>query len=203
MLVNRFPSGPYSTNAYVASCEVTKQAVLIDPSPGSFKKLRHYLQETQLHCISILLTHSHWDHIADVNRCKIEWNLPVFVHPFDAPNLLNPGSDGIPFSIQIDKIEPNGFLEDKQTINIGSFSLEVIHTPGHSAGCVCFYSAAHHILFSGDTVFKGAIGNTSFATSQPELMQNSLAILAKLPPDTIVYPGHGPSTSIRAEFKLT
>ncbi len=76
---------------------------------------------------------------------------------------------------------------------------QVLHTPGHSVGSVCFYEPDHHLILTGDTLFKGAIGNLSFPTSQPFLMESSLAKLGRLPPDTRVFPGHGPSTTIKAE----
>ncbi len=93
-------------------------------------------------------------------------------------------------------------LEEGDRISIGEIAFTVISTPGHSPGCVCFYCEKEHILFSGDTLFKGTIGNLTFPTSVPDEMWPSLDKLAALPPETKVYPGHGPSTTIGDESWL-
>ena len=200
MDIQSFPSGPFSTNAYVISCSQTKEAAIIDPSPGSASLIISYLSKHQLNPKKILLTHSHWDHIADVHELKRTYTIPVYVHLLDAPNLQHPGADQLPFWIEITGVEPDGFLEDKGQINIGDLILNVLHTPGHSPGCVCFFEPQQEILISGDTLFKGAIGNLSFPTSQPALMSSSLTKLSRLPPKTRVFPGHGSPTTIEAEL---
>jgi hydroxyacylglutathione hydrolase len=199
-MIQIFPSGPFSTNAYVVSCSQTQEAAVLDPAPESAEHIQNYLNKHQLKLRKILLTHSHWDHIADVKTLKDHFQVPVYVHLLDAPNLQSPGADGLPLWIAIPPVQPDHYLEEGMLISIGDLSFKVIHTPGHSPGCVCFYEAKQHLLFSGDTLFKGAIGNLSFPTSQPELMDSSLAKLAQLPSQTRVFPGHGPSTTIQEEF---
>lgn len=194
-----FPSGPFSTNAYVVACANTSEAAIIDPAPDSFDEIEAYILENRLTVKKILLTHSHWDHIADVKRLKEKYQAQVFVHPLDAPNLQEPGSDGLPCWVKIPAVQPDILLEEGMQISIGKLVLQVLHTPGHSPGCVCFYEPKQKVLFSGDTLFKGTIGNLSFPTSQPALMGTSLAKLAKLPEETRVFPGHGPMTTIREE----
>lgn len=202
MYIQNFPSGPFKTNAYVAACPSTRQAVAIDPAPGSSEAVRAYLKDNALKCIAILLTHSHWDHIADVSLLKEAYQIPVYVHPLDAPNLEQPGADGLPGLPSLAGVKPDCLLEDGLIIPVGNLSLQVIHTPGHSAGSVCFYEPTEKVLFSGDTLFKGTIGNISFPTSQPELIWSSLDKLAQLSPSTKVYPGHGVSTTIGKESWL-
>lgn len=202
MFTQFFPCGPYSTNAYVVACAHTHEAAILDPAPGSFLEVKNFLNSHQLKAQKILLTHSHWDHIADVKQIKEHYQIPVYVHALDAPNLQNPGSDGLPYWIVIPAVQPDFLLEEGIQVAIGTILLQVLHTPGHSPGCVCFYEPIHHVLFSGDTLFKGAIGNLSFPTSQPSLMKSSLAKLARLPLQTRVFPGHGPMTTIEAESSL-
>jgi hydroxyacylglutathione hydrolase len=202
MLIQIFPSGPFSTNAYVVACSATKQAAIIDPAPDSADAIIHYLAENGLTPVKILLTHSHWDHIADVNLLKQRFHVPTYIHPLDVPNLEEPGSDLLPCWIPVQGTKPDGMLEEGSSVSIGELLFQVIHTPGHSPGSICFYDAKNHILLSGDTLFKGTIGNLSFPTSQPDLMWTSLAKLAKLPSQTNVYPGHGPKTTIGAESWL-
>jgi hydroxyacylglutathione hydrolase len=203
MHIKAFPSGPFETNAYVASSPEFHQAIIIDPAPSSAAVINEYLTSQQLKPNLIILTHSHWDHIADVAALKKRYQIPVWVHPLDAPNLLDPGTDGLPCWIDIEGVNPDRMLNAGDKIPLGEEEFIVIHTPGHSPGGICLYCQAQNVLFSGDTLFKGTIGNLSFPTSQPELMWDSLAKLAKLPPKTRVFPGHGPATRIEDEQWLS
>ncbi len=202
MFIQAFPSGPFETNAYVVACPDTKQAAIVDPAPDCSSVIERYLVDNQLTPKLILLTHSHWDHIVDTALLKKKYHLPVYVHPLDAENLKNPGSDGIPCWIAIEGVQPDHLLKEGEEIGVGQLKLKVIHTPGHTPGGVCYYIKDKQALLSGDTLFKGSIGNLSLPTSQPNLMWDSLRKLSALPPETRVFPGHGPSTSIGAESWL-
>jgi len=199
MFIKAFPSGPFLTNCYVVTCPETNKAAVIDPSPESSKAVSAYLQEQNFVLAKILLTHSHWDHIADVSILKKIHPAPVYIHTLDVPNLERPGSDKLPCWIDIEGVTPDVLFTDGDHVAVGNIDFSIIHTPGHTPGGICFFCEAELILFSGDTLFKGSIGNISFPTSLPEAMWTSLDKLALLPPSTKVYPGHGPSTTIRAE----
>ncbi|WP_075883694.1 MBL fold metallo-hydrolase [Candidatus Protochlamydia sp. W-9] len=199
MFIQPFPSGPFSTNAYLIACLSTQKAIIVDPAPESANLLLDCLRKHHFILQSILLTHSHWDHIADINSIKKLYDIPIYVHPLDQLNLEKPGSDGLPCWITIQPVKANIFLNDEDLIPVGQLTFKVIHTPGHSPGSVCFYEISQSKLLSGDTLFKGSIGNISFPTSQPDLMWTSLDKLAQLPPSTSVYPGHGPMTTIGNE----
>lgn len=199
MIIQPFPSGPFETNAYVVGCLASRKAAIIDPAPESSKKIITFLSKENLIPQMILLTHSHWDHIADASVLKQKFQIPLYVHPLDAGNVKEPGSDGLPLWIAIASETPDKMLSEEDIIRLGSLEFAVIHTPGHTPGGVCFYNASNGILFSGDTLFQGSIGNLSFPTASPEAMWKSLKKLAKLKPDTLVYPGHGPSTTIGKE----
>jgi glyoxylase-like metal-dependent hydrolase (beta-lactamase superfamily II) len=199
MLIQIFPSGPFSTNAYVAACAKTREAAILDPAPDSFKQIETFLTNQKLNPKKILLTHSHWDHIADVSLIKEKYHIPVYIHALDTSNLQEPGSDALPCWIKITPVQPDILLEEGMEVSVGELRFQVLHTPGHSPGSVCFYEPLHHVLFSGDTLFQGTIGNLSFPTSQPSLMWHSLAKLVRLPPETRVFPGHGSETTIGAE----
>lgn len=202
MIFQPFASGPVSTNAYVVVCKKSGKAAIIDPSPGSFDSISGFLEDHHYIPEKILITHSHWDHIADVARCKLEYDIPVWIHTLDAPNLEKPGADGLPVRIPIQGVIPDRYLEDGDTFFIGETEFRVIHTPGHSPGGVCFYAPELKTLLSGDTLFRGSFGILSLPTAQPPLMWESLAKLWALPKDTLVYPGHGPSTTIGRESWL-
>ncbi|HEY2809990.1 MAG TPA: MBL fold metallo-hydrolase [Rhabdochlamydiaceae bacterium] len=199
MILEIFPLGPAETNAYLLACSQTKRAAIIDAPLDSSKILAKRAKEFDLHIEMLLLTHSHWDHIADAAAFKEKLHLPIYIHSEDAGNLVEPGLDKLPLFFPIKGVDPDHFLEQGQKIPLGHLHIEVIHTPGHTPGGVCFYLEKQKVLFSGDTLFRGAIGNLSFPTARPRLMTESLKKLALLPKDTVVYPGHGESTTIGDE----
>ena len=199
MLLNAFSSGPADTNTYLIGCSRTHKAVLIDTPQGSADWVLAQIKKHSLSIEMILLTHSHWDHTAEASLLKEKLQVPVYVHQEDAGNLEKPGSDRLPLFFPIPPVKPDGFLTDGQLITVGDLQIEVIHTPGHTPGGVCFYLPEQKVLISGDTLFQGTIGNLSFPTARPTLMWASLKRLAALPPDTTVYPGHGDPTTIGEE----
>jgi glyoxylase-like metal-dependent hydrolase (beta-lactamase superfamily II) len=194
-----FPCPPFATNTYLIWCSQTLDLAIVDPGKYSFPKIEEVLQANPLNPKMILLTHSHWDHIAGLAEVKEQLNLPVYVHREDVQNVRSPGADLLPLMFEIKGVEPEHQIEDHEILHLGKEKLEVIHTPGHTPGGVCYYDAASHMLLSGDTLFHGTIGNLSFPSCEPERMWASLKRLAALPPDTKVYPGHGEPTTIGAE----
>lgn len=197
-------SGPCATNCYLVACASTGKAVVIDPSPGSYAWIQRQLEKEKWQLQGIWLTHSHWDHFADAHLLqKKDPLMPLAVHRLDAENVLHPGVDGLPLYIPMLPARVDRLLEDGDRLGLGELSFQVLHTPGHSLGGVCFYEPTQGVLFAGDTFFKGTIGNLTFPTSCADLMWASLKRLAGLPADTKVYSGHGPATTIGAESWLS
>lgn len=199
LTIHSFPSGPFRTNAYLVVCEETKEAVVIDPASGSFEKIKELVKAEQLTVSKVILTHSHWDHIADTSLFAQEWNPPICINPEDAPNLIQPGSDNIPYWISIQGVLPTVLLHEGDSFSIGNSEWKVIHTPGHSPGGICLFCEKEQLLFAGDSLFKGTCGNLSLPTGEPERMWPSLKKLSYLPDNTVVFSGHGPSTTIGDE----
>lgn len=199
MFIQKFESGPLETNAILIGCEKTKGAIIIDPAYGSKEKMINKAKKLGFKIEKIYLTHSHWDHIADLASLKKALNCPVCVHREDQKNVENPGSDGLPLFFGIAGVKVDEFLEEGQSHTIGELRFIVLHTPGHSPGSVCFYFEEENLLISGDTLFKGSFGNVSFPGCDSEKMFASLKKLAKLPKNTIVVPGHGSNTTIGDE----
>jgi hydroxyacylglutathione hydrolase len=199
VIIKVFTSGPAETNTILIGCSATRQAAIVDVPLGSARLLTQALEKDSLAPQMILLTHSHWDHLADAAKLKKLLNIPIYVHAEDAGNLEKPGSDRLPLFFPIEGVKPESFLTDGQIIPLGELKIEVIQTPGHTPGGVCFWLRKEKILISGDTLFQGTIGNLSFPTARPALMWKSLKKLAELPPETWVIPGHGPETTIEAE----
>ena len=197
MLLFKYPSGPIDTNAILFGEDGIGAA--IDPSQGSAEKILAQAARSGLKIEKILLTHSNWDHIADLHVLKEKTGALLYVHPLDAKNVESPGSDGLPMMIPIAATRPDHLLKDGEIVTVGSLKLEVIHTPGHSPGSVCFYLASKGILFSGDTLFCGCIGRLDLPTGNPRAIKQSLQKLEKLPPHTRVISGHGPETELGRE----
>jgi hydroxyacylglutathione hydrolase len=201
MILYQFLFGPLETRAILIGCSQTKNAAAIDPSPGSARALLDKAKEQGLQIKKILLTHSHWDHFADAYALQKETKAPLSVHRLDAQNVEQPGSDGLPLFIPIPAVKVDHHLTDGEKIEVGLLQLEVIHTPGHSPGGVCFYLKEQNLLIAGDTLFKGTIGSLSLPTARPNEMIQSLKKLSQLPPATRVLPGHGDETTIGKEKK--
>ncbi len=202
MIVKTFCSGPVETNCVLLGCSETGKAVIFDAPPESGKKLLKEIKKADLQVEKLLLTHSHWDHTGDLAFLKKELSVPVFVHELDAENVRSPGSDGLPNFLDIEPASVDGYLVDGQVLKVGNLSMEVIHTPGHTPGGVCFYLKEENLLISGDTLFQGSIGRIDLPTARPALMWTSLERLSHLPPKTRVIPGHGGETTIGAESWL-
>ncbi|MBN2479036.1 MAG: MBL fold metallo-hydrolase [Parachlamydiales bacterium] len=199
MHIEVFVCGPINNNTIVIWCEKTKKAAVIDPAFDSFDKVLKFLKKHNLKLEKVLLTHSHWDHIADVKKIKDQLSSQIYVHKADAKNLKNPGSDSLSSVLQIEGVNPDHFLNDNDIIKIGEIELKVIHTPGHTPGCVCFLNEKEKVLFSGDTLFRGSYGRVDLPTSNPKDMIKSLKKLSKLDKDIKVIPGHGKTTTMKDE----
>lgn len=199
MILEVFPSGPLETNAILLACSKTRHAALIDAPFESASVLLARIKQLDLTVKKILLTHTHWDHMAEAALLKKQLGAELYVHEEDAENLQQPGKDGLPLFYPITPATPDHYLFDGQELEVGNLRLKVLHTPGHSLGSVCFYLEKEKVLISGDTLFRGTYGKVSFPTSSPEKMWNSLKKLAHLPKETKVYPGHGPETTIGEE----
>lgn len=199
MILNVFTSGPLDTNAYVVACEETGKAWVVDAPEGSHDEICSFIQDNKLTCDKIVLTHSHWDHIADVASLKESLRVSVAVHKEDEGNVVSPGSDGLPLYFSIKGVQPDEILHGQEELFLGNIKVRIIHTPGHSHGSICLYLQEHKCLISGDTLFQGSMGRIDLPTSDPEKMWSSLKMLAQLPKDLTVYPGHGDKTTIAKE----
>ena len=199
MIVKMLPVGPLQANCYIAGCEKTRQAVVIDPGDEAQRILRA-IQDLGLTATGILLTHAHFDHMAAADDLAQATGLPVAVHPDDLP-LLKAGGGAALFGLPP---VPTPFqvtsLATDQEIAIGEITLRVLHTPGHSPGHVCFHQPAKRIVFDGDVLFASGIGRTDLPGCSHEALMHSInEQLMTLPDDTTVYPGHGPATTIGHE----
>ncbi len=190
MLVQQLTVGMMGVCAYVVSCEKTKVAAVIDPG-GDENRILDYCKQNELQVKYIINTHGHPDHVCGNGPIKEATDAQIIMHTADVEYFSEPdlkqyfGGLGLPESPPVDIL-----VNDGDKISIGEEELEVIHTPGHSPGGVCLYNAPH--LFTGDTLFVGAVGRTDFPRcSMAELTKSVKTRILTLPAETIVWPGHG------------
>ncbi len=192
--------GAFQVNCYIITTG-TGQALVVDPGDDA-GQIAVSLREQNLSVAAYLITHGHMDHVGGLGEITRLFPAPVAMHPADAAWAFTPANQALPYyetpgqPAAIDRK-----LADGQRYNDGEVAYEVIATPGHTPGGVCFYFKNEKALFSGDTLFSGSIGRTDFPGSDESLMEQSLRRLTGLPDDTFVYPGHGPRTTIGHEKK--
>ncbi len=198
--VRQLPLGPLQTNCYLVGCEKTSQAAVIDPSWNG-RSIVAMAENDGWEITHILLTHSHFDHVGGLGEIKEETQAPIYVHPEAIDTLRNaPMSAGF-FGVKIPSPPgPDELLIDNQIIEVGELMLEVLYTPGHAPGHVCFYISEYHIVFDGDVLFQGNIGRFDLPGGDFKRLMNSInERLMTLPDETKVFPGHGPATTIGNE----
>jgi hydroxyacylglutathione hydrolase len=196
--VVRIPAGIYAANCYLVYSENNKEAIVIDPG-GDVDDIIAQIESLNLNIKYILLTHGHGDHIAGIDGLKQYVNVPVAVHK-DDEYLLKSGKDNLSSMMAMGTIElsPDILLNEGDKISFGDLKAEIIHTPGHTPGGISI--KIEDSLFTGDTLFAGSIGRTDFPGSSFESIISSIKDkLLIYPDDTIVYPGHGPSSTIKRE----
>lgn len=198
-MIEIFPCGPVNTNTLLVYCAKEKEGAIVDPALGSTKSIKAFVEKHGLKPTKVLLTHSHWDHIADLKELVDLWPMDIYVHPLDAPNVAKPGSDGLKAPISIQGVAPTHLVSDGEIITVGTIRLQVIETPGHTPGGICFYIPEEGLLISGDTLFQHSYGRLDLPTARPTAMISSLEKLSRLPDATVVFPGHGPKTTIAHE----
>jgi glyoxylase-like metal-dependent hydrolase (beta-lactamase superfamily II) len=198
MILETISVGPMQANCYIIASGNDSQAIIIDPGDEKHK-IDRVLEKYNLKPAFIINTHGHIDHIG----CDDKFGVPVYVHRQDAALLKSAALNlsaflGASFKVKSDINE----LEDKQSVKLGELELEVIHTPGHSPGGISLLmkKPKDNILFTGDSLFYHSIGRTDFPGASNALLVKSIKEkLLKLSDDTVIYPGHGPSSTIGEE----
>lgn len=177
--IERLELAPFATNAYILVCRATQDSVLVD-APGEANKVLDRLQGTTPRYI--LMTHAHVDHCLALAEIKSRLPVPLAAHGLDAKPL---------------PLTPDIQLNDGDSVSFGKIQLQVLHTPGHTPGSLCFLTGKY--LIAGDTIFPGGPGKTGSPAALKQIIESLREKVFVLPDDTQVYPGHGDSTVLRKE----
>ena len=196
--VDQLSLGPMGTNCYVVRSETSAdEAVVVDPS-GDATELRLTLARLGARCTAILLTHGHWDHLLGVADLADGTGAPVHMAEGERILLEEPG-DFTPPGVVLRPYVPDVLLSGGETLALAGIDFDVLAVPGHSPAHLAYH--ADGCLFSGDVLFAGSVGRTDFPGSDWETLVASIRMLLDaLPPETVVYPGHGPTTTLGAEL---
>lgn len=199
-ILKRLTVGPLMENCYLLADERTREAVLVDPGDEA-PRLLAALDEDGLTLREVWLTHAHFDHVGGLAGVLEARPVPVRMHPADRPLLERAADAAARWLIEIpapptDTVD----LADGERLRLGSLEVEVVFTPGHAPGHVAFWLEESGAVLAGDALFQGSIGRTDLPLADgPTLLRSIRERLLALPDETVVWPGHGPETTIGTE----
>ena len=203
MILKSITVGPFQENCYVVGDEATGTGALIDPGDEA-ARISLQVEQTNLQISSIILTHAHIDHVGAVVTLVEEYGCPVLIHREAEPMLNQLPTQAMMMGMKFGKVPAvDGYIEDGEVVEIGNLRLEPLYTPGHAPGHLAFYVPSEGLVISGDALFAGSVGRVDLPGGSMEVLMHSIEEkLLTLPDDTLVYPGHGPETTIGREREM-
>jgi len=199
LTIRALPGQPLETNCCLVADREAGEGILIDAPWKVEDTIAAWARELGVAIRLIVCTHGHWDHTMGLADLIAATGAPVACHPDDAGLLEHPTFAPFSFPFTLTPVTPDRLLSEGDIVTVGDHRFAVLSTPGHTPGCICLHSAEDRILFSGDTLFAGACGRVDLPGGDRDTMIQSLLRLRALPPDTTVYPGHGPQTRLANE----
>jgi hydroxyacylglutathione hydrolase len=195
--VARLELGPIGTNCYLVRNPGAAEAVVVDPS-GDAAEIRLELARRGARCVSILITHGHWDHLGAVAELAEGTDAPVHMAD-DERFLLENVNEYVPGGVHIRAHTPEVLLQGDETLELAGITFETLRVPGHSPGHLAYY--ADGALFSGDVLFAGSVGRADLPGADWQVLLASIgSLVERFPPETVVYSGHGPPTTLGHEL---
>jgi hydroxyacylglutathione hydrolase len=201
--IKTYEFNDFGVNTYVLSSD-DKECIIIDPgcyTQDEKRELDNYITENDLKVVKLLITHCHIDHILGITHVEDTYGVGAAIHPKGADMLRASVGYGSVFGFDVDKvIKATDFVIEGDVIWLGENKLNVVYTPGHAAGSVCYICHAEKFVMTGDVLFFGSIGRTDLPTGDFNLLMKSIKTkLFTLNDSFTVYPGHGPETTIGYE----
>ena len=197
MRIDKIIVGQLEVNCYVVSDEKTSEAVIVDPG-DEFERIADLIDRVGVNPVSILFTHAHYDHICAAKELQDRYHCPLIMHDEEKTTYEMTKRICLAWGFEPEDFPPPEVtVKHGERISLGEVFLEVLHTPGHSPGSICIYGEG--CLFSGDTLFRGAVGRTDLPGGNTEKLIGSLQSLVALPPETRVLCGHGEETTLGEE----
>ena len=191
--------GPVYTNCYFLKNKTTGEMIVIDPADFPEKIYEKVIQMGGKPA-AILLTHGHFDRIMAAQAVKEKYNIPIYACRQEEEMLREPSVNMTAHYGKNCSIIPDVLLNDLEVFQVAGFTIQIIHTPGHTKGSCCYYIEEEDVLFSGDTVFYGSVGRTDFpGGSTADIVRSLHKLVDSLPEETEIFPGHDASTTIGYE----
>ena len=194
-----FTVGPMEANCYILYNPDKKEGLIIDPGAEGSRLIKFIKQEKI--CIKYIInTHGHPDHIGANRKVKEYTNAPILIHEYDAPMLTRSGSVlSLIFPLESSSPAADTFVKDGDLIECAGMKLKVLHTPGHTPGGISLL--LDDSIFTGDTLFSGSVGRFDLPGGSEEVLLNSIKKILSLDENLIIYPGHGPSSTVGEELR--
>ena len=199
MILETLPVGPLQANCYLVGCEETGEGFVIDPG-GDADEILAAIERLELTVRCIFDTHGHPDHVAANAAVREGTRATLYIHAADRAMIESPDPMAVMITGGLDACAPDATYDEGDEIEVGGLTVRVMHTPGHTPGCVCL--CVGDDVFTGDTLFAGGIGRTDLpGGSWPVLADSLRRLVDELVPATRIHPGHGPSSTMAEEAR--
>lgn len=199
MKVETFAVGAFQENSYLLIDEQSRESVLIDPGAEP-ERLIAAAEKSGTVLKAMWITHAHIDHVGAIAGVKRRWEVPIYLHPLDSTLYRHAHTQAELYGLPFDDPPPaDRELADGDVLEVGTLRFEVAHVPGHAPGHVMIHGQG--VAFVGDCLFAGSVGRTDLPGSNGVHLSRSLERITALDPATVLYPGHGPPTTVREELQ--
>ncbi len=195
----QIPVGALVMNATLVMDEESRETIFFDPG-DEIEKILEITKNENMNIVRLIATHCHVDHIAGANLAMEKLQLPLEICPLGKEMLGNVGPIAAAFGYSVTEIKEGGYIDEGDIVKIGKYEFNILHCPGHSPDSLCFYSKG--VLIGGDVIFKSSLGRTDLPGGSTKQLMNAITKkIYPLPDETIIYPGHGPKTTLGIEKK--
>jgi len=197
MKIGNIVVGPLQVNCFIAYDEESLEGMVLDPGDEAVKIIS-FIEAEKIRVSHIVCTHGHFDHIGAVGKLKEKTGAPIKLNKGDLDIYMRADAQAVMWGYQAEQPpEPDMYLSDGDELTVGNLHFKVLHAPGHSPGGICLFGEG--VIFTGDTIFAGSVGRTDFHGGSMLELKKSFARIISLPPETRIFPGHGPATTVKEE----